>query len=143
MKNRLKAYESVSVTAELLEADPHRVIQMLMEGFLSRLNAAKGYIERRNYQEKTNCINKSIEILNGLLVSLDMEKGGEIAQVLKELYHFMLQQLVKANMKNDPMLIDNVKSLMQNVKDGWDAIPQDIKEKHASELIHSNESCVE
>lgn len=143
MNKATKMYESINLASEILDADPHRLVQLLMEGFIARVNAAKGFIERRNYTEKSVYINKSIDILNGLMMSLDSEKGGEIAEVLDELYRYMLNELVKANMMNDPIILEKIKNIMQNIKDGWDVIPQEIRDQYSSEVVQYKNMCVE
>ena len=143
MKKGTKRYEDVGIEAEVMNADPHRVIQLLMDGFISRLNIAKGHMQRGNHEAKVLYINKATDILNGLLVSLDKKNGGEISEVLDELYRFMMRQLVRANMKNDPDIIDSVKNIMQTIKEGWDEIPQAIKDKHREDVFYNETPCVE
>ena len=42
----LKQYQTVNTQAQAMEASPHRLIQMLMEGGLTRLAQARGAMER-------------------------------------------------------------------------------------------------
>jgi flagellar protein FliS len=54
---------------------------------------------------------------------LNVEVGGDFARNLLELYNYMEQRLLEANIKNDPTLLDEVGQLMLQIKSGWDAIP--------------------
>lgn len=128
MKNSIKTYENFYLASEILEAGPHRLVQLLMQEFVSCTTTAKGFMERYNYAEKSIYINKAIDILNGLLMSLDMEKGGEIAEIFDELYRYMLIELVKANLMNDLSNLEKIKNIMKNLKAGWDAIPNNISQ---------------
>ena len=129
MYNRnLKAYKTTSLDAEMAVADPHRIIQMLMQGLLERLAQAKGAIERRDYSAKSNSISKAMAIINGLQDSLDLSYG-QIPQDLYALYDYMKERLMDAsrNMVCEP--IDEVANLIITIKSAWDNIPETEKQK--------------
>ncbi len=129
MYNRnLKAYKTTSLDAEMAVADPHRVIQMLMQGLLERLAQAKGAIERRDYSAKSTSISKAMAIINGLQDSLDLSYG-QIPQDLYALYDYMKDRLMDAsrNMVCEP--IDEVANLIITIKSAWDNIPDTEKQK--------------
>lgn len=120
----LRQYQTVNTQTQLTDADPHRLIQMLMEGGLSRLAQAKGAIQYDQVAVKGELIGKAIGIIGGLRDALNFEQGGEIALNLDRLYEYMMSRLVKANRDNDVALIDEVAGLLRNVKAGWDAIAE-------------------
>ncbi len=129
MYNRnLKAYKTTSLDAEMAVADPHRVIQMLMQGLLERLAQAKGAIERRDYSAKSTSISKATALVNGLQDSLDLSYG-QIPQDLYALYDYMKDRLMDAsrNMTCEP--IDEVANLIITIKSAWDNIPDTEKQK--------------
>jgi flagellar protein FliS len=57
--------------------------------------------------------------------TLDMERGGQIAQNLRALYDYMLARLTLANATNDPRIVAEIASLVRKVKSGWDQIVKD------------------
>ena len=118
----MKQYQTVNVNAQVTEADPHRLIQMLFEGGLQRIAQAKGAMQYGNVALKGELIGKSIGIVSGLRESLDIKKGGEMAANLDNLYAFMIQRLSQANLKNDPAVLDEVANLLREIKEGWDSI---------------------
>lgn len=124
-KKALEGYGRNAVESEVNYASPYRIIQMLMEGALSKLATAKGCIARDDISEKSRQITWGMNIIQGLRTSLDPEKGGDIAANLDSLYEYMGRRLLEANVSNDPAIIDEVISLLQEVKAGWDAIPAD------------------
>jgi len=121
-KSALHHYQQVNTHAQVLEANPHRLIQMLMEGGLSRLAQAKGAMSRGQIAEKGILIGKAIDIIGGLRECLDPEKGGQIASNLNELYLYMTRRLIEANRHNDEAKIDEVAKLLRTIKEGWDGI---------------------
>lgn len=120
----MKQYQTVNVNAQVSEADPHRLIQMLMEGGLQRIAQAKGAMEYGNIGLKGELIGKAMGIIGGLRDALDKEKGGEIAANLDNLYAFMQQRLTLANLQNDPAMLDEVAATLREIKQGWDGIRQ-------------------
>ena len=120
----LKQYQTVNTQAQAMEASPHRLIQMLMEGGLTRLAQARGAMERDQTALKGELIGKAIGIIGGLREGLDLQQGGEVAANLDSLYEYMVARLLEANLKNEAAPLDEVVSLLRNVKSGWDAISQ-------------------
>ena len=120
----MKQYQTVNNKAQVMEASPHRLIQMLMEGGLSRLAQARGAMVREQTALKGDLISKAIAIICGLREGLDMQKGGEVASNLDGLYEFMVMRLIEANIKNEPEILDEVADLLRNIKAGWDAIAE-------------------
>lgn len=120
----LRQYQKVNSHAQVSEASPHRLIQMLLEGGLDRLAQAKGAMSRGDVAQKCVLITKAIDIITGLRQGLDEEKAQDPAaiQQLDSLYEYMNTRLAQANASNDPEVIDEVARLLITVKSGWDAI---------------------
>lgn len=120
-------YRQVNAQTSVDAADPHRLIQMLMEGALEKIAKAKQYMANKNTSEKGRHVSWAISIIDGLRLSLDKEKGGDIAVNLDALYDYMTRRLVLANAENNPAMLDEVISLIKEVKAGWDAIPEEVR----------------
>ncbi|WP_347914492.1 flagellar export chaperone FliS [Pseudomonas aeruginosa] len=118
----MKQYQQVSIEAQVSDANPHRLIQLLMQGGLERLAQARGAMEREQIPEKGILIGKAVGIIGGLREALDSERGGELAGNLDRLYEYMIARLVEANTSNDTSLLDEVSALLLEVKSGWDGI---------------------
>ncbi len=127
-KRGVSQYGKVAVGTEASFASPHRLIQMLMEGALDKIAFARGQIERKDYAEKGRNITWAISIIQGLSESLDLESGGEIAANLEGLYDYMVRCLLLANKDNDITKLDEVASLLKEVKSAWDAMPGEVKQ---------------
>ena len=133
MSNKnLKAYKTTSLSADLAVADPHRVIQLMMQGVLERLAHAKGAIERRDFEAKAVAISKTLSIINGLQDSLDLSYG-KIPQDLYDLYTYMKDRVMDASRDMDCAPLDEVANLMLTIKSGWDQISEEDKQKAYAE----------
>lgn len=118
----LRQYQTVNTQSQVGDASPHRLIQLLMEGGMSRLAQARGAMQHGQVAIKGELIGKAIGIIGGLREGLDLQRGGDVAANLDRLYEYMVSRLVEANRSNDPALLDEVAGLLRNVKSGWDAI---------------------
>jgi flagellar protein FliS len=125
--NALKQYQSVDLRATAEAASPHKLISMLFDGSLGALAKAKGAIERDQVEERTQHLNKATEIINGLRGSLDLEKGGEIAENLDALYDYMTRTVMQANRNNNVDQVQEVMNLLMEIKQGWAGMPEDVK----------------
>lgn len=118
----LRQYQTVNTQSQVGDASPHRLIQLLMEGGMSRLAQARGAMQHGQVAIKGELIGKAIGIIGGLREGLDLQRGGEVAANLDRLYEYMVSRLVEANRSNDAAMLDEVAGLLRNVKSGWDAI---------------------
>ncbi|MBL1272278.1 MAG: flagellar export chaperone FliS [Oceanospirillales bacterium] len=123
--NGLQAYQRVNTQTSITDADPHKLIQLLYNGALERINMAKARMQSNDYAGKGKLIGKAIEIIGGLKSFLDFEKGGELAARLEALYDYMERTLLEASAGNDIAKLDEVADLLRSVKGGWDGIREE------------------
>jgi len=74
---------------------------------------------------KLAAMRKAILLIGQLNQTLDMERGGKIAENLRALYEYMLVRLTIANANNDTAIVEEVSRLVRNIKIGWDGIVTD------------------
>jgi flagellar protein FliS len=117
----IKEYQSVGTQTSIVDADPHRLVQLLFEGATARIASAKGHIERKEYDKKSNQINSAINIIGGLQESLNFD-AGELAYNLEKLYDYMIRRLFEANVRNSGEMLDEVNGLLLQIKSAWDEI---------------------
>lgn len=118
----LKSYNQVHVDAGVEGADPHRLIEMLFEGFFTRLSQAKGAMKQNNMELKSQKLSSAINIVSGLRDSLDVKAGGEVAENLDGLYDYVQRTLWQASSKNDLDKINECGRLMNQISTAWSQI---------------------
>jgi len=62
------------------------------------------------------------DVITELAISLDMDKGGEIARNLQRLYDFMINHLSMANLKKDINAVKAVRNMMVELKTAWSEV---------------------
>lgn len=126
VKGAVGQYSNLSLETEVAMASPHRLVQMLLEGALEKLATGKGCLARGDIVQKNTQITWAISIINGLRMSLDKNAGGEIAQNLDDLYDYMARRLLEASREDSVDKLDEVISLLLEIKSAWDAIPEHL-----------------
>jgi len=135
-RNAISQYQNVNAQSSINGASPHQLIAMLINGALTRLSTAKGCMERKDFAGKGAQLGKSIDIIDGLQGCLDMDAGGDVSVKLDALYEYMVRRLSEASLNNDTVIVDEVITLLRQIKEGWDGIPEEFhhatKQKQAS-----------
>jgi len=133
--NRCAAqYRAVRSHGLVSDTSPTRLVQIMFEHILTNLATAQGCMARieRNLPlsevtQKLAAMRKAIQLIGQLNVTLDMERGGKIAQDLRALYEYMLVRLTQANACNDTHIVSEVSNLVREIKTGWDGIVSDAR----------------
>lgn len=124
MHKSIHQYQQVGAAGAAF-ADPHRLIEMLLDGGIDRLAQARGAVLRGDRPAKLKLIGKAMDIIGGLRGGLDQERGGELAANLDALYDYMQRRLVTANARDDVEIMDEIIQLLSEIREGWKAIPAD------------------
>ncbi len=131
-QNGAARYRTVRNHGMVADASPTRLVQIMFEHILSQLTIAQGCMERIENNlpvseviAKGTAISRAVRLLSQLNGSLDMERGGQIAANLRNLYLYKLDRLTQANVNNDPRIVGEVIGLVAKIKSGWDQIVKD------------------
>lgn len=127
--NPSKAYQQVGLETAVNSANPYQLILLLFEGAKVAIATARIYLENKQMAEKGQAISKAIDIIsNGLRISLDMEKGGDLSAKLAALYEYMTARLAYANIKNDVAALDEVAGLLAEIHGAWIEIAGKVRQ---------------
>jgi flagellar secretion chaperone FliS len=118
----LQQYRSTSNYGGADEATPHKLVEMLYVGAIERLATARGAMLRGETAVKLRMLSSALAIVEHLRLSLDRETGGAIARNLDDLYDYMGRRLLQANVHDDADAIDEVLTLLRQLKSAWDGI---------------------
>ncbi|HEY3656717.1 MAG TPA: flagellar export chaperone FliS [Steroidobacteraceae bacterium] len=127
-------YRAVRSHGLVADASPTRLVQVMFEHILAHLATAQGCMERiednrplSDVAMKLAAMRKALQLIAQLNGTLDMERGGQIAQNLRALYEYMLVRLTIANAENDTRIVAEVSNLVREIKTGWDGIVTDAR----------------
>ena len=116
-RNPLQAYKNTQIKT----ANQGTLIVMLYDGAMKFITIAVEALNEKPPQldKISNNIIKAQDIITELMVSLDFEKGGEIAKHLFRLYVFINRQLLEANIKKDTTPLEEAKGLLCDLRAVW------------------------
>lgn len=103
-------------------ASPGELTLMLYNGCLKFIKLAKHAIEEKKIEEKHINIIKVQNIIRELMVTLNMDI--EVSHNMLQLYDYMLNRLVEANMKNDIDILMEVEGYVIEFRDTWKEVIQ-------------------
>jgi flagellar protein FliS len=128
-QSKAATYRAVRSHGLVADASPARLVQIMFEQILSHLATAQGCMGRiqgnlplNEVRTKCTAMAKALRLIAQLDATLNMEKGGQIADNLRNLYRYMLNRLTQANVINDPDIVAEVARLVTTIKNGWDGI---------------------
>ena len=112
----------VSGSSEGAMLTPHRLTQMLLEGAVVSTQHATSSIDRGDEEAKIFSVDRCVEIIDGLYESLNMERGGEVAQNLAVVYLYSKQELLHAKVENCTDTLSVIVDYLSGIRDSWSAI---------------------
>ena len=113
MNNPYAKYKEQSVTT----ATPEELTLMLYNGCIKFINLAEVYIEEKDYAKSNLNIQKAQDIIQELNITLNMDY--EISQNLRQLYTFVNEKLLDANIKKDKQALFDAKEIVSDLRDTW------------------------
>jgi flagellar protein FliS len=127
-KSALSQYQQINVQTGIVDADPHRLIQLLLEGAIDRIAQAKGALGAGDTAAMGEALGKALGIISGLQGCLNKDDGGEIAANLDRLYDYMMLRLMDVHGRREASPLDEVGSLLGTIKDGWEGIREQARQ---------------
>ncbi|WP_081825273.1 flagellar export chaperone FliS [Persephonella sp. IF05-L8] len=125
--NMTNPYTAYTKNLDTVETKEELLIKVFEEIF-SLLNIAIYAIEEKDTKTKAESLSKVSNAIAVLQASLDMEKGGDIAQNLYRIYEFCLEELLKANVSDDKEKISQVIEVLTPIYEGFKEAAKKVKE---------------
>ncbi len=115
MANPAMAY----LTTQVETTTQGELLIMLYEAAIKFLKRAKIEIDNKDFAKKGIYISKAMAIIHELSECLNKDKGGEITPKLTQLYMFCTAQLVKANIRLDKKMLDDVINILDGLRSAY------------------------
>jgi flagellar protein FliS len=116
--NQSAAYKQQSI----LTAPPGRLVVMLYDGCLRFLFQSAYAMREGDRRQSQDRMRRAEAIIDELTVTLDHERGGEIASRLQGIYAFCRRHLIEAAAEQDPNKIEEVSELLGELREAWSEI---------------------
>jgi flagellar protein FliS len=108
----------------LLVADPVQLVVELYQGTLNAVLSARTHNAAGEPMERGAMINRAIDLLSKLTLSLNVEVGGDLSKNLKELYGYMQHVLLDAHARQSEERLNEVAGLLSTLLEAWRTIAE-------------------
>ena len=115
-------YRQTAVHSAVLDANPHRLVALMLAGVRERLRLAAACMDKGDIPRKGQAISEASMIIGELDGSLDHNAGGDIAAGLAALYEYSQRRLFEANARNDAAAVLEIDALFADIEGAWQAI---------------------
>jgi flagellar protein FliS len=109
------AYKQQSI----LTAPPGRLVVMLYDGCLRFLFQSAYAMREGDRVQSQDRLRRAEAIIDELTVTLDHDRGGEIAGRLQGIYAFCRRHLIEAWSEQDAGKIEQVSELLGELREAW------------------------
>jgi flagellar protein FliS len=111
---------------EIQAASPHKLVVIVFEQLVVNLERARIAMERKDIELRVVALRRARDLVTELLATLDVEKGGVLAQRLADLYQFMLYQLVDIGQRGDVVSMRKLVSIAMQLREGFVGAAQQL-----------------
>ncbi|GJM70137.1 flagellar protein FliS [Paenibacillus macerans] len=107
-------------------ASPHRLTLMLYNGAVQFAERAHKAIQGGSLEDTNKYIQKVQDIIYELMTSLNEPEGGELARNLKNIYVYLIDRLVQANIKKNADYVEEVIRHLKELQSAWEQIGKEV-----------------
>ena len=107
------------VENDIYSQDGMELVCLLYVKALEKVSDACAHLSAGRVKERGGAIGDAMAIVVELQSSLDFERGGEIARSLAELYGYIQQRLLEANVRQSREPLEEARRLLSTLFEGW------------------------
>ncbi len=131
----LKDAHSQYKETQVLTASQGQLIVMLYDGAIKFIKNALSCIkDRKKYDQVNEYLIRAQDIITELMLSLDFEAGGEMADKLYSLYLYFNKQLIDGNIRKDENPLKEVVGYLESLRSSWAQIANQNNEVNKKQL---------
>lgn len=113
----------------IINAEPIDLIRLLYQRAIASVQDAAEHLRNRKIAERSAAIMKAYMVLAELMSALRPEAAPELAARLRNLYAYMQQRLLDANMRQTEPPLTEVLSLLTTLEEGWAGVAANLSPK--------------
>ena len=115
----MNAYTNQYMVNTIKSASPEQLLLMLYDGAIRFAALGVKAIDANDFEKRSYYVNKTSAIISELAATLDHSLDPDFADNLDALYHYMLNNLMDANLKHDTRPLLEVKKMLGELRETW------------------------
>ncbi|MDR1875101.1 MAG: flagellar export chaperone FliS [Synergistaceae bacterium] len=137
MENKSQAAPYTYQATQISTATKEQLLLITYDIGIRSCRMVEAALGEDNKIQDLDLVNREIlraqDVIRELMVTLNTEKGGDMARGLMRLYDYMYQQLVEANIKKEVKNVAVVRAMLEELKNTWEeALMKLLKEYQAA-----------
>ena len=125
MNQKVQSY----ITSDTLGKSVPELIIKVYDGAINNLSDASRFYQSEELTRGYDALEKAKRFIVHLYTTLDMEKGGEIADRLSKLYVFILEQINIAQATGNQNIMKESMVILKNIREGWSQLAEHTRKK--------------
>lgn len=105
-----------------MTASPERLVVMLYDGAIRFLHQAAAAIRASDPVLAHDRLRRAEAIIDELNYTLDLDRGGEVADRLRAIYLFCRRRLLECNLRRDADGVVEVAKLLGELRESWERV---------------------
>lgn len=115
----MNAYQQYQ-ESQVLTASKGKLLLMAYDGAIRFIRQAQLSMAEKDYAGQNTNLQKAQRIILELIATLNMKVGGDLAQRLLQLYEYMFNRLVEANVTDSQETLEEVQRLLTDLRSAWE-----------------------
>ena len=115
----MNGYTNQYLANTVNSASPEQLMLMLYDGAVRFLGMGIQAIDNKMIDKRSYYINKASAIISEFAATLDHTQDAGLAENLDALYCYMLGRLQDANLSNDTEPLNEVKTMLSDLRTTW------------------------
>lgn len=113
--------------SNVITASKGKLLLMTYDGAIRFIRQAQVHMTAKAYEQQNTCIIKAQRLLLELIYTLDKRPDPELAQRLAQLYEYMFNRLVEANISDNQTALDEVLTHLGNLRSAWEEADRELR----------------
>lgn len=115
-------YGRISLEAQVASASPYQLVVMLYTRLLKRIGEAERALSEGDRLKRLRATESALTIVDGLDATLDMEKGGAVAESLHLVYACLIERLLAGEAEG----LAQARASVSDLLDAWKQVAEKV-----------------
>lgn len=119
------------ITTQIQTASKEQLLLITYDIGIKKCRLAEQSLLNKDLEQANENILKAQNVVRELMITLNMEAGGDVASSLMALYDYIYRQLVEANVQKSPDLVAQARGMLEELRTTWEEAIEKLAEERS------------
>ncbi|MEA4878140.1 flagellar export chaperone FliS [Aminobacterium sp. MB27-C1] len=119
------------ITTQIQTASKEQLLLITYDIGIKKCRLAERSLLNKDLEQANENILKAQNVVRELMITLNMEAGGDVASSLMALYDYIYRQLVEANVQKSPDLVAQARGMLEELRTTWEEAIEKLAEERS------------